>query len=180
MKIRVIILGMVVCLIWALELADQFVFGGGLNQYGIHPRDTGSLIGIFLAPFLHGDLFHVSANTVPFLVLGWFAMLRGLGRFFLATFLGIALGGAGTWLIGAPNSVHIGLSGVIFAYLGFLMLGAIFDRSLPAIAMSVLVTFLYGGMIFGLLPVTAGISWESHLCGFLSGALAARLGAKKG
>ena len=89
------------------------------------------------------------------------------------------LGGAGTWLIGAPNSVHLGLSGVIFAYLGFLIVGAIFDRSFLAILLSLVVAVLYGGMIWGILPGEAGVSWESHLSGFLSGAFASRFGRKR-
>jgi len=179
MKTKVLILGAIVVVIWSLEIIDLVVFRGGLNQFGIRPRDLEGFWGILFAPFLHGDLYHVSANTVPFVILGWFTMLRGLGRFFLTTFLGIVLGGAGTWLIGAPHSVHIGLSGVIFAYLGFLMLGAIFDRSFWAIIVSIVVTLLYGGMLFGVLPGTVGISWEAHLCGFLSGSLSAKLGARK-
>ena len=173
------ILGLIVVLIWGLEIIDLLVFGGGLNYFGIHPRDMDRLGSIFIAPFLHGDLYHVSANTVPFIVLGWFSMLRGLARFFLVTTLGIVLGGVGTWLIGASNSVHLGLSGVIFAYLGFLIFGAIFDRSFSAIIISLVVAIFYGGMVWGILPGEIGVSWEAHLCGFLSGALASRLGSKK-
>jgi membrane associated rhomboid family serine protease len=79
------------------------------------------------------------------------------------------LGGAGTWIIGRGNSVHIGASGVIYGILGYLLSAGIFRRDFRSIAVSILVFLVYGGLILGVLPSDSFVSWESHLCGFLSG-----------
>jgi membrane associated rhomboid family serine protease len=78
------------------------------------------------------------------------------------------------WLLGAPGSVHVGASGVIFGYLGFLMFSGWYARSVASIMLSVLVTVMWGGLVFGVLPGQVGISWQAHLGGFVGGALAAR------
>ncbi|MCP4604528.1 MAG: rhomboid family intramembrane serine protease [Proteobacteria bacterium] len=170
-----IVLGGLVAAMWVLEIVDQFILGGALNQYGIRPRDTDRLSGILFAPFLHGDFAHLSSNTIPFLVLGWFILLRGRAAFLVATLVAVIIGGAGTWLIGASSSVHIGASGVVFGYLGFLLGGGIFDRSIGTIILALISAVLYGGIIFGVLPGQVGISWQGHLFGFIGGVLAAKL-----
>ncbi len=169
------ILGGFVVLIWLLEIVDTFVLRQSLNQYGIIPQNIIGLRGILFAPFLHGDLPHVAANTMPFLVLGWFIMLRGLRQFYFVSFVAALATGVGTWVLGRPNSVHIGASGVIFGYLGFLLFRGYFERSFAAISLSFLAAFLYGGVIWGILPSSTGISWEGHLSGFIGGAIAAKL-----
>ncbi len=169
------VLGGLVAVMWALEIVDQFLLGDALNQYGIRPRDTDALTGILYAPFLHGDFAHLSSNTVPFLVLGWFILLRGRAAFFVATIISVIIGGAGTWLTGSSGSVHIGASSVVFGYLGFLLAGGIFDRSVWTILLALVSAVLYGGIIFGVLPGQVGISWQGHLFGFLGGVLAAKL-----
>ncbi|MEL6939586.1 MAG: rhomboid family intramembrane serine protease [Cyanobacteria bacterium J06598_1] len=168
---------MVVGLLWALELID-IPLGGSLNAFGIRPRDPQGLWGILFAPFLHGDLLHLLSNTVPFVVLSWLIMLRATEDWLAVTVLAALVGGLGTWLFGQSGSVHIGASGVIFGYFGFLLARGYFERSFVAIALSVLVTFLYGGLIFGVLPGQPGISWEGHLFGFVGGILAAKLMSK--
>ncbi|HNX23991.1 MAG TPA: rhomboid family intramembrane serine protease, partial [Spirochaetota bacterium] len=85
----------------------------------------------------------------------------------------IILGGAGTWVIGRSGSVHIGASGVIYGILGYLITRGLFRRDFKSLIISIVVFFLYCGMIFGVLPVDSSMSWESHLCGFLSGILLA-------
>jgi membrane associated rhomboid family serine protease len=83
--------------------------------------------------------------------------------------------GGAAWLLGAPGSVHIGASGVIFGYLGFLILAGWYERSVASIVLSLLVIVLWGGMVIGVLPGQPGISWQAHLGGFLGGVLAARM-----
>lgn len=172
------ILGVAIALLWAIEIANA-VTGHSLVAFGIHPRETVGLVGILAAPFLHGSLDHLIANTLPFLILGWFVMLRETWHFFAVTIATIVLAGLGTWLVGQSNSVHVGASGVIFGYLGYLMLGGWFERRIGTILGSLLVAVLYGGLVLGVLPGTPGISWEGHLFGFLSGVLCAWLLARR-
>jgi len=179
LKTQVIILGGLVAIAWAVEFADLFVFKRGFNrmgldQFGIMPRNLIGLRGILFAPFLHGGLGHLIGNTIPFLVLGWFIMLREISDFFVVTIISALASGLGTWLFGAPG-IHIGASGVVFGYLGYLLLRGYFERSAVAIAMSLFVCVLYGSLLFGLSPFQTGISWEGHLFGFLGGVLSARL-----
>ncbi|AFY67783.1 rhomboid family intramembrane serine protease [Geitlerinema sp. PCC 7407] len=164
-----------VAIAWALEIADIVVFRRALDAYGIRPRTLVGLRGILFAPFLHGGLPHLISNTVPFLVLGWFVMLRETSDFFIVSVVAALISGLGTWLIGAPFSIHIGASGVVFGYLGYLLGRGYFERSFTAIFLSVITGFLYGGILWGVLPTRVGISWEGHLFGFLGGVVAAKL-----
>lgn len=158
---------------WA-AFAANLVTGGALIQYGVIPRTTTGLRGILFAPFIHGSLSHLVANSVPFLVLGWLVMLRNARHFIPITLLSMLGAGLMAWLVGAPGSVHVGASGVVFGYLGFLMLSGWFARSFASIALSIGVTVAWGGLVFGVMPGQPGISWQAHLGGFLGGVLAAR------
>ncbi|CAN5329698.1 rhomboid family intramembrane serine protease [soil metagenome] len=167
-----------IALMWAIECIDT-LFGGGLRQFGIRPRTVEGLRGILFAPFLHANFTHLIANTIPFATLGWFVMLRRTRDFFTVSAVAMLVGGFGTWLIAASNSVHIGASGVIFGYLGYLVSRGYFERSLLSVLVSIAIAFLYGGLLWGVLPGKAEISWEGHLFGFIGGMLAARLIVKK-
>ncbi|MEL7071493.1 MAG: rhomboid family intramembrane serine protease [Cyanobacteria bacterium J06581_3] len=172
-KLQIKTLTMVVGLLWAIEIID-LTLGGWLDTFGILPRTAIGLRGILFSPFLHGNFMHLISNTVPLIVLSWFIMLSGIGDWLMVTLIAGLLGGLGTWLIGSP-AIHIGASGVIFGYFGFLIARGYFERSFASIAFAVLVTFLYGGIITGVAPGQAGISWEGHLCGLIGGIIAARL-----
>ncbi len=167
----------VVVLLWAVEIVDQLIFRGALNNLGIRPRSLPGLFGIFFAPFLHGDFGHLVANTVPLVSLGWLIMLRNTEDFFWVSIISALVSGLGTWLVGSP-ATHIGASGVVFGYFGFLLLRGYFERSATAIAFSILVAVLYGSILWGVLPTQPGVSWEGHLFGFIGGVLAAKLLAK--
>ncbi|MEL7511789.1 MAG: rhomboid family intramembrane serine protease [Cyanobacteria bacterium J06554_3] len=179
-RLQVKTLALIVVGLWLIEIVDQSVFSGGLDGLGIRPRDPSGLWGILFAPFLHGNFAHLISNTVPFVTLSWLIMLRATEDWLVVTLISAVVGGLGTWLLGAPSSVHIGASGVIFGYFGFLLLRGYFERSLVAIAFSVLVFFLYGSILWGVLPPLDGapISWEGHLFGFIGGVLAAKFMAK--
>jgi membrane associated rhomboid family serine protease len=179
LQTQAFILGGSVILMWVVEIADIFWFRGHLDRFGIIPRNPIGLRGILFMPFLHGGFYHLIANTPPFLVLGWLVMLREISDFFVVTLVTMVVGGLGVWLFGAPG-FHIGASSLIFGYLGFLLLRGWFDRRPAAIVLSIVVGFLYGGFIWGVLPSRPGISWEGHLFGFLAGVLAARLLSRKG
>jgi len=170
----------VVALLWAIEIVDASVPFLYLDNFGIRPRETSGLWGILFAPFLHGDFAHLISNTIPFVSLSWLIMLRSTEDWLVVTLISATIGGLGTWLLGDTNSVHIGASGVIFGYFGFLLLRGYFERSLVAILFSVLVFFLYGSILWGVLPNMDGepISWEGHLCGFVGGIVAAKVMAK--
>ncbi len=177
LKTQGTILGGFVAAMWILEIVD-IGLGGALNAYGVRPHQLIGLRGILFAPFLHGSLGHLIANTLPFLILGWFVMLQETRDFFVVTAITMLVSGLGTWLIGSSNSVHIGASGLIFGYLGFLLLRGYFERNVPSILLSLVVGFLYGGTIWGVLPIQYGVSWQMHLFGFIGGVIAARLLAR--
>lgn len=172
------ILGGFVALIWVVEILDNLLFQrilrGGLDQFGVYPRTFLGLRGLVFAPFLHGNYYHVAANTVPFLVLGWLIMLRNTADFWTVSVVSALVSGLGTWLFGR-SAYHIGASGMIFGYFGYLLFRGYFERSITAIAISLIVIFAYGSMIYGVLPTQPWISWEGHLFGFIGGAIAAKL-----
>ena len=163
---------------WVVEIIDVVLPFWGLDQYGIRPRTERGLWGILASPFLHGGFDHLIGNSVPFLILGWLTMFRERWHFALVTVMAMLLGGLGVWAFGATGSVHIGASGVIFGYLGFLLLSGFFERRFGAILVSLGVGVAYGGLVWGVLPSQPGISWEGHLFGFLAGILAAYVAAR--
>ncbi len=164
-----------VALFWIIEIVDVFVFRGALNSYGVRPRNLDGLQGILLMPFLHGSFAHLAANTLPFVTLGWLIMLREVSDFFVVSGVTMLVSGLGVWLTGAPNSVHIGASGLIFGYFGFLLLRGYFERSFTSILLSLIVGFFYGSLIWGVLPSQPGVSWQAHFFGFVGGVLTAQL-----
>jgi membrane associated rhomboid family serine protease len=160
---------------WLVELVDRVAYSGSLERFGIHPRDLAGLWGILGAPLLHVGWVHLAANTGPFVVLGWLVMLRRISDFVIVTALAILVGGLGVWVFGAANSVHVGASGLIFGYLGYLLARGWFERSVWAVLLGLVALVLYGGVLWGVLPGQPGISWEGHLFGFVGGVAAARL-----
>ncbi|HHH27912.1 MAG TPA: rhomboid family intramembrane serine protease [Polyangiaceae bacterium] len=178
LKVQATILLGFVSLLWLLELVDTFLLLGYLDRFGIRPRQVEGLWGILTAPFLHGGIGHLTANTGPLLVLGWFVMWRRTRDWFVVALIGSVIGGLGVWLVGASNSIHIGASILCFAFLGYLMLRGWFDRRVVPIVGSIVIAVLYGGLLFGVLPGRAGVSWEGHLFGFIGGIVAARLLAR--
>jgi len=150
------------------------IAGGALMQYGVIPRTLSGLRGILFAPFLHANMQHLIANTIPFLAMGWLVMLRDARHFLPVTLFAMLGSGLMAWLLGAPGSVHIGASGVVFGYFGFLLLGGWYARSFMSITLSILVAVMWGGLVLGIAPGQVGISWQSHLGGFIAGVLAAR------
>src|SRR5919202_226944 len=107
---------------WSLAFVNLRLCQGALNGFGIRPRTSMGLLGILFSPFLHGNWEHLVANTIPFFILGWFVMLGGISNFFIVTTFAVLISGLGLWLFGRSNSVYLGASGVIFGYLGFLLL----------------------------------------------------------
>jgi membrane associated rhomboid family serine protease len=169
-----------VVLLYVIEIFDS-LSGHHLDDNGIRPLETHGLWGIIFAPVLHSNWQHLIANTGPALVLGFLMTLAGLSRFIFATVIIWAVGGFGTWLIGnigAPPGVetnHIGASGLIFGWLTFLLVFGIFTRTIWEIVVGLVVLFIYGSILLGVLPGTFGVSWQGHLCGAIAGVVAAYL-----
>ena len=168
-----VVVGVFAVLLWAIEVLDQTVFGGALDGGGIVPRSVDGLDGILLAPLLHVGYGHLAANTLPLLVLGFLAMAGGVGQFLAVTAIVWLLGGFLTWLTGA--GLTVGASGLVFGWLAFLLVRGFFARSGRQIVLAVVLFVLYGGVLWGVLPGTPGVSWQAHLFGALAGVLAARL-----
>jgi len=152
---------------WVSEAVDLLP-GTYFDRLGIQPRSSDGLLGIALAPFLHAGFAHLIANTGAFLILG--VLLAWTTGRFLPVTLGIVLfGGLGTWLIGQPYTVHIGASGVVYGYAAFLVAWGVFTRRVVSILVAAAVLVMYGGIVWGVLPGQAGVSWQGHLCGAIAG-----------
>ena len=174
----VAIIAVIVAVMWLVEIVDSVLLSDRLQvQFGILPRRGSGLDGIAFAPLLHADFPHLIANTVPFLVLGGLVMVRGVKRWLAVTAMVVGIGGGLTWLL-AGNGIHIGASGVVFGYLGYLVATAFFERRIGPVIPALIAVVLYGGAVVGFLP-QAGISWESHLFGAVAGVIAARVLASR-
>ena len=139
---------------WALGLE--------LQRFGIHPRDVAGLAGIVVAPLLHGDVAHLASNALPLLLAGTalLYLYPDSSRYVLpAVYLGP---GILVWLF-ARDSIHIGASGLVYGILAYVFVGGILRRDRRAWAASILVAFFYGAMVWGVLPIKHGVSWETHL-----------------
>ncbi len=159
--------------IWVVE-AVNFFLDHGLTSWGILPRQARGLIGIPLAPFLHAGLWHAASNTLPLLILGSLMLIGGRARFWTITTGVVLLGGFLVWLF-ARTALHVGASGLVFGYFGALLARAYFERSLLAIAIACATMILYGGMLWGILPLRSYISFEGHLFGLVAGIVMAWL-----
>lgn len=154
-------------IIWIIHLVD-IILPFSLNHLGIQPRSISGLSGILLAPFLHGNFSHLISNSLPLFVLT-FTLLVMYPRISILVWTMITIiGGLMVWIF-ARSALHIGASGVIFGLTSFFIATGIFRRSFKSILIAIAIFFLYGGIIWGILPGQEGVSWEAHLFGFLSG-----------
>ncbi len=171
---QVALIGGFIALLWILEAIDQLILRGWLNRFGIIPRSQIGLRGILFAPLLHGTWGHLAANTIPLLVLAGLTISRSQVEFAIVTAVVWLGSGLGVWLLAGSRTLHLGASGLVFGYLGFLLSRSYFERDALSAALSLVVVFLYGPLLWGILPGRRGISWQGHLFGFISGVLAAR------
>lgn len=156
-----------ILLIWAVYWAELH-YGPQITRLGIYPRTVSGLPGIFLAPLIHGSIGHLYNNTLPLAIL--LAALFFFYREIAVKVLVIGIIGSGlfTWAIARP-AYHIGASGVIYFLASFMFFMGILSRYYRLVALSLLVAFLYGGMLWYIFPVVDEMSWEGHLGGFLTG-----------
>jgi membrane associated rhomboid family serine protease len=122
---------------------------------------------------LHAGWGHLIGNTVPLLVLGFLVLLSGARLFAGVTAIIWVVGGLGTWLVAPPNTIHLGASVLIFGWMVFLLLRGFVTGRIGQILLGVVILFLYGGILWGVLPGQPGISWQGHLFGAVGGAIAA-------
>lgn len=160
--------------LWFLEILDQ-LSGNQLDQLGIHAREVDGMPEIFSAPFLHAGWDHLISNSLPFLVLGFLVLLSGLARWLISSLIIIVVSGMMAWFLTPANTIILGASGLIFGWLTYLLARGIWSRRPAQVAVAVVVLLVYGGLIWGVLPSAAGISWQAHLGGAVGGVLAAWL-----
>lgn len=169
-------MGVILAVLWGLEIVDELLFAGMLDWFGVHPRTLFGLIGVLASPLLHGDLYHLLSNTAGLLIFGSVVLLWSRKEFAAVTVASMLIGGLGVWLIGASGSVHIGASGVVFGYFGYVLMRGWYERKPLSIIISIAVAWMFGSLLAGAIPGLAGpgISWEGHLFGMLGGVLVAR------
>lgn len=173
-KATIASVAVLVGLMWLVGMLN-LLFDYRLSDYGVVPRTAEGLIGIPLMPFLHGSFDHLVVNTMPMVVLGGLVAIHGSRKFLTATVFITLVGGGALWVVGR-TAVHVGASGLVFGYFGYLIARAWYTRSLIAVLIAVVVAVVYGGILLGVLPFfQEGVSWEGHLTGLIAGALAARL-----
>jgi membrane associated rhomboid family serine protease len=160
--------------LWFLELLDQ-LSGNELDQLGIHAREVDGVPEIFTAPFLHAGWDHLISNSLPFYVLGFLVLLSGLARWVASSLIIIIISGMTAWSLTPPHTIILGASGLIFGWLTYLLARGIWSRRPAQVVVAVLVLLLYGGLIWGLFPGSAGVSWQAHLGGAIGGVVAAWL-----
>lgn len=175
LSMPVAILLAVLAVFWLVELLDLIFRPVDFANYGIRPRTLEGLWRIPIAPFLHADVNHLLSNTIPLLILGWLIIVRNKWHFAIVFVVAALVSGLGIWLFGGANTVHIGASGIVFGFLGYLIGRGYFERGFVSILFGVIALLLYGGILIGMLPGQPGVSWLGHLFGLAGGVLAAYL-----
>ena len=173
---------LIVAVMWVVKIIEVSL-GTDFGRYGLAPHTLRGLLGIFTLPFLHGSWEHLLSNTVPILVLGtalYYCYPSLANRVLLITYLA---SGLITWCIGAPDSTHIGASALVYGLNLFLITSGFIRGNRLLIVISLIMVFLYGSFIWGMIPSLAipqNISWEGHLSGAVIGVLLAVFLRKEG
>ncbi|MCI4662861.1 MAG: rhomboid family intramembrane serine protease [Neomegalonema sp.] len=164
---------MLVAAMWLVHVINIALGGGLTRMLGLVPREITGLDGIVAMPFLHGNWEHLLANTVPLVILGVLIALLAPEQFYAALLGGIVLTGSLAWLFARPHN-HIGASGLVFAWFGFLVSWGLLVRSWRAVLGAGVALFLYGvPTLFGIVATSERVSWDGHLAGLAAGSLTA-------
>lgn len=167
-------------ILFVIELVDMQLDGRLDQTGGIEPRSPAGLDGVIFAPLLHGDYAHLVGNSIPLILMGTFVLAAGGSRFLASTVLIALVSGVGVWFFGHAGTVTVGASGVIFGYLGVLLMRGLVEHSWWNIAVGLLIALLYGWQLIGVLPMDERISWQAHLFGFIGGLFAAIVFRRRG
>ena len=155
---------MLIWLIWLVEFFTEI----NLAVFGVYPRRASGLLGIFTSPLIHGGIDHLISNTLPMIILPTLIFMSSPKIVFPLTVWIWICTGFWTWFF-AREAYHIGASGLIYGYASFIFFAGIFQKDRSQMALSFIIIFLYSGLLFGLIPDTGHISWESHLSGAIAG-----------
>jgi membrane associated rhomboid family serine protease len=170
-------------IVWVIHFINWGIFGGWLNHaFGRRPRSLWGLVCIPLSPWLHSSYEHLTGNTQAFLLLGWFILMQGIHLFYVVTIATALISGLGAWLFGPPKSVSVGASGIIYGYLGFVLMYGLVSGSWIALLLALIIALRDAWRITGdkynesqILPVERAprMGWTAHLWGFIGGAFIA-------
>lgn len=144
-----------------------------LRQFGVRPMEFGGLAGIVFYPLLHGNLDHLASNLPPVFVLGWLLRSHYVNLLPKVVFWVWLMSGAWLWVAGGQGSNHIGMSGLVYGLGSFLFFAGLLRRNYASMALSLIVVFAYGYMVWGALPLVPHVSWQGHLFGLMAGAVLA-------
>ena len=173
--------GFLLAIMWIIRITES-LFHINLGFLGVHPLHADGIPGVFLYPFIHGSFSHIMANSLPFLILGT-ALFYFYNKIALKVLISIwILSGIWVWF-GGRDSYHIGASGVVYGLSSFLFVSGIIRKNTSLAALSLVVAFLYGGLIWGVFPEffpKEHISWEGHLGGLVSGVIFSSYFKKEG
>jgi membrane associated rhomboid family serine protease len=174
--------GLIVLLLWIIQWA-QHLFVFPFYTLGVMPKTVHGLIGILTMPLIHDklDYHHLLNNSVAFVLLMSLLVYSYRSISIKVLFLSWLIGGALVWAFASNHGAyHIGISGVIYSLFGFLFASGLLRRYFPLQALSMLVVFIYGSMIWGIFPLVKHVSWEGHLAGILTGVVLAFVFRKQG
>ncbi|WP_394277185.1 rhomboid family intramembrane serine protease [Luteococcus sp.] len=162
-------------IMWVLEAVDT-TSPNALDRFGIQSWNLDGLWGLATAPWLHHGWQHLANNSGPLLVLGSLVALSGLRRWLVTTLMVALTSGMAAWLLSPPGTLTLGASGIVFGWLTYLVARGLWSRNLVQVLVGIGVFIVYGGILWGVLPSTPGISWQAHLGGAIGGLLSARGG----
>lgn len=167
-----------ILIVWAVRITES-IFGFEFYTYGILPKDKGGLLGIFTSPFIHADFSHLISNTTTLFAIVFilfYSYPKSAKPVFFITYFA---NGLAVWFFARTGTYHIGASGLVYGLLSFLFFVGILRKDVKAIAITLIITFMYGGFIWGVFPTDPKISFESHLAGLIIGLLCAVIFRKK-
>ncbi len=160
-------MGYLMSTLWGVNIVN-WALGSPLNILGIYPRSAWGLLGIIFAPILHGNFNHLFFNSIPLFVLGMFILMLGQNLFICVTVILAIMEGLLVWIFGR-KALHIGASGIIAGYFGFVLGLAYFYPTIISLILGFVTLYYFGSILLGIFPSSALVSWESHLAGLLSG-----------
>ncbi len=157
--------------LWLIKISE-IILNEDFSGFGLYPLKIKGIIGIITSPLIHGNIDHLIANSLPLLVLGTALFYFYSKVSYKVFFLIYIMTGIWVWFGGRP-AYHIGASGIVYGLASFIFTSGVILRSIRLLAISLLIVFLYGSMIWGVLPLDPKVSWESHLLGMIAGIILA-------